>query len=309
MVATALREIPSILSDVMVTATTFRSILAQFGRCHELYDGNYINEYNASQLAAAIPSFMESFRRAFPKATTPIKMHLLEDHALQWANRMHVGFGLLGEQGAESIHANTGEAFAAIGYMWKSWSGHPHLNAEPAQCQGYVTHLQATHTAWPKDTQSDVEPRYNPIMPEVNNLFNQIRTANQRSSSKLLTTRRERKGKESHLSFQVVTHNLSADVAHLSSPARETPDALSHLEKRTDDSPPLMMLLTVCISAHLVFTVLEQAAVVGCQAFISSKRWCAFMAFIATSLHISVAYHTLYQYQGAVLRAARTHQV
>eukprot|EP00731_Ephydatia_muelleri_P007490 Em0003g1738a len=105
MVATALREIPSILSDVMVTATTFRSILAQFGRCHELYDGNYINEYNASQLAAAIPSFMESFRRAFPKATTPIKMHLLEDHALQWANRMHVGFGLLGEQGAESIHA------------------------------------------------------------------------------------------------------------------------------------------------------------------------------------------------------------
>ncbi|KAL5473937.1 hypothetical protein EMCRGX_G028506 [Ephydatia muelleri] len=105
MVATALREIPSILSDVMVTATTFRSILAQFGRCHELYDGNYINEYNASQLAAAIPSFMESFRRAFPKATTPIKMHLLEDHALQWANRMHVGFGLFGEQGAESIHA------------------------------------------------------------------------------------------------------------------------------------------------------------------------------------------------------------
>ena len=26
-----------------------------------------------------------------------------------------------------------GEAFAALGYMWKSWSGHPHLNAEPAQ--------------------------------------------------------------------------------------------------------------------------------------------------------------------------------
>ena len=34
-----------------------------------------------------------------------------------------------------------GEAFAAIGYtcMWKSWSGHPHLNAEPAQGQGYET--------------------------------------------------------------------------------------------------------------------------------------------------------------------------
>ncbi|KAL5475679.1 hypothetical protein EMCRGX_G025525 [Ephydatia muelleri] len=45
--------------------------------------------------------------------------------------------------------------------------------------------------------------RYNPIMPEVNNLFDQLWNVNQRSSSKLLTTRRERKGKESHLSFQV----------------------------------------------------------------------------------------------------------
>ena len=39
------------------------------------------------------------------KCTSWKTMHLLEDHALQWANRMHVGFGLLGEQGAESIHA------------------------------------------------------------------------------------------------------------------------------------------------------------------------------------------------------------
>ena len=31
--------------------------------------------------------------------------------------------------------------------MWKSWSVHPHLNAEPAQGQGYDTRLQVTHTA------------------------------------------------------------------------------------------------------------------------------------------------------------------
>ena len=45
---------------------------------------------------------MTSFRESFPQATVPIKMHVLEDHAVPWAN---VGFGLLGEQGAESIHA------------------------------------------------------------------------------------------------------------------------------------------------------------------------------------------------------------
>ena len=41
-----------------------------------------------------------------------------------------------------------GEAFVALGYMWKRWSRHPHLNAESAQGQGYDTRLQATHTAW-----------------------------------------------------------------------------------------------------------------------------------------------------------------
>ena len=52
---------------------------------------------------------MAFFRGTFADATTTIKMHLLEDHATQWANATHVCFGLLhvhvGEQGAESIHA------------------------------------------------------------------------------------------------------------------------------------------------------------------------------------------------------------
>ena len=54
---------------------------------------------------------MAFFRGTFADATTTIKMHLLEDYAT------HVGFGLLGEQGAESIHAKfnrLGPAFAPI---------------------------------------------------------------------------------------------------------------------------------------------------------------------------------------------------
>ena len=48
---------------------------------------------------------MAFFRDTFPTATVPIKMHLVEDHAVQWAAAYHVCYGLLGEQGAESIHA------------------------------------------------------------------------------------------------------------------------------------------------------------------------------------------------------------
>ena len=44
-------------------------------------------------------------------------MQLLEDHTSQWANSNHVGFGLLDEQGAESIHAKFNQlslVFASI---------------------------------------------------------------------------------------------------------------------------------------------------------------------------------------------------
>ena len=48
----------------------------------------------------------------YPEATVP---HLLEDHTLQWANTNHVGFGLLGEQGDESIHAEFNRLGLAFG--------------------------------------------------------------------------------------------------------------------------------------------------------------------------------------------------
>ena len=49
--------------------------------------------------------FKSSCLLPYPEATVSIKMHLLEDHEVQWANTYHAGFGLLGEQGAELIHA------------------------------------------------------------------------------------------------------------------------------------------------------------------------------------------------------------
>ena len=33
-------------------------------------------------------------------------MHILEDHVIPWMRRWRVGSGLMGEQGAESIHAH-----------------------------------------------------------------------------------------------------------------------------------------------------------------------------------------------------------
>ena len=49
---------------------------------------------------------MAFYRENFPWATVLPKMHILEDHTIQWLMRHHLGAGLMGEQGAESIHAH-----------------------------------------------------------------------------------------------------------------------------------------------------------------------------------------------------------
>ena len=47
---------------------------------------------------------MEYYREKFPNATVLPKMHILEEHVVPWIRQWRVGFGLMGEQGAESIH-------------------------------------------------------------------------------------------------------------------------------------------------------------------------------------------------------------
>ena len=48
---------------------------------------------------------MTFYREQFPHATVIPKMHILEKHVVDWLNEWKVGLGLMGEQGAESIHA------------------------------------------------------------------------------------------------------------------------------------------------------------------------------------------------------------
>ncbi len=54
--------------------------------------------------AQNIRTFMEYYRTTFPNSTVTPKLHMLEDHVIPWLSKWHGGFGLMGEQGAESIH-------------------------------------------------------------------------------------------------------------------------------------------------------------------------------------------------------------
>ena len=52
-----------------------------------------------------IKDLMKYLRSTWPEESITPKLHLLEEHALEFIKVWHVGFGFYGEQGAESIHA------------------------------------------------------------------------------------------------------------------------------------------------------------------------------------------------------------
>lgn len=52
-----------------------------------------------------ISKFMDLYKDVFPHATVTPKLHMLEDHVVPFLAKWKVGFGFLGEQGAESVHA------------------------------------------------------------------------------------------------------------------------------------------------------------------------------------------------------------
>ena len=48
--------------------------------------------------------FMHYYRDVFPEASITPKLHILEVHMVNFLQNWRVGCGLLGEQGAKSIH-------------------------------------------------------------------------------------------------------------------------------------------------------------------------------------------------------------
>ena len=64
-----------------------------------------------------IREFMSYYREKFSNATVLPKMHMLEEHVIPWLEKNNVGFGLLGEQGVEGVHAHFNKYGRTYGTM------------------------------------------------------------------------------------------------------------------------------------------------------------------------------------------------
>ena len=101
-----------------------KQAIVLFGKCHNGYNGGVVSDEEIDTLGITnnnpiwiqyevvcftekdIEAFMAHYRKSFPDATVLPKMHILEDHVIPWVRQKKIGSGLMGEQGAESIHSH-----------------------------------------------------------------------------------------------------------------------------------------------------------------------------------------------------------
>ena len=101
----------SILTDkASVVAKRYLTLFEQYAACREIFSlASAVTEDQAQQLERSVARFMSTVRReivARKRGNITPKLHMLEGHAVVAVRRFGVGLGLLGEHGAESIHAH-----------------------------------------------------------------------------------------------------------------------------------------------------------------------------------------------------------
>ena len=111
------------MPEARKVSSTFSTALSLFSKCHHGYNSGPVSDeeikgigkpdntrvvyrYTSYLVDKDITALMRFYRENFPSATVLPKMHILEDHVVPWLERWHIGSGLMGEQGAESIHAH-----------------------------------------------------------------------------------------------------------------------------------------------------------------------------------------------------------
>ena len=115
---------PQLVPECQKFLETHKQSLTLFARCHHIYDKNILTGDDITTLGMlqnmyytqciqhsffqkTISDLMRYYRETFPTATITVKLHMLEDHMMPFLKLWKgVGFGLMGEQGAESIHAD-----------------------------------------------------------------------------------------------------------------------------------------------------------------------------------------------------------
>jgi len=108
-VAVVAERLPALKANAEEIAQRYHQLFTMYAKCRSLISHcNPMSNEEIDTLDVAIKAFMAACRADVVERSlghiTP-KLHLLEDHTVPLIKEVHVGLGLLAEQGAESIHA------------------------------------------------------------------------------------------------------------------------------------------------------------------------------------------------------------
>ena len=95
----------SIITQTESLVSKYKQLFTLYSEVHCLVNhSNPIPYDDLEIIQSKVDSYMAFYRRSFPTKDIILKQHLLECHVADCLEKWRVGFGLLGEQGFETIH-------------------------------------------------------------------------------------------------------------------------------------------------------------------------------------------------------------
>ena len=94
-----------LLIEVGKSCEQFENLFNKYGCCHIVFNSaRHLNDDEIDLLSDDIKPFMDYLRCNWPGQRITPKLHILEDHVVDFVRKWKVGIGFYGEQGGESIH-------------------------------------------------------------------------------------------------------------------------------------------------------------------------------------------------------------
>ncbi len=110
---------PQIIEKAAEMCKKFCKLQKLFSIVHShISHSGMIAQDDLPSIQEEIDSYMSYYREQFPHKSVILKQHLLEDHTCDFLSKWKVGFGLLGEQGIESIHSEFNEIEGRMKGTW-----------------------------------------------------------------------------------------------------------------------------------------------------------------------------------------------
>ena len=102
--AVSLNAPPHIVLKAKSLSRKYKKLMSKFSDIHKLIShSHFLSDRDIQMVQMLITSYCDYFRDKFPAVRFTLKMHILEDHAVQNLMQFRYGMSLFGEQGELKI--------------------------------------------------------------------------------------------------------------------------------------------------------------------------------------------------------------